>query len=112
MDLLGLDNWQYLNGGIVPWIKEGFATESTINQPVSIEVNSDIEPCSSTRITANEIIENLDNSDFAVWDARSPGEYSGDMVRSSRVRSEPYHRYIPLDCEHPIPQNQNYPDFQ
>ncbi len=84
MDLLGLDNWQYLNGGIVPWIKEGFATESTINKPVSIEVNSDIEPCSSTRITANEIIENLDNSDFVVWDARSPGEYSGDMVRSSR----------------------------
>jgi len=84
MDLLGLNNWQYLNGGVVPWIKEGFPTESTINQPNSIEINSDIKTCSVTRITASEIIEELDNSDFAVWDARSPGEYSGDIIRSAR----------------------------
>jgi thiosulfate/3-mercaptopyruvate sulfurtransferase len=84
MDLLGLNNWQYLNGGIVSWIKEGFPVESIVNQPNSIEVNAVIEPCPNTRITASEIIEGLDNSDFAVWDARSPGEYSGDIIRSAR----------------------------
>ena len=84
MDLLGLNNWQYLNGGIVSWIKEGFPVESIVNQPNSIEVNAVIEPCPNTRITASEIIEGLDNSDFAVWDARSPGEYSGDTIRSAR----------------------------
>lgn len=84
MDLLGLNNWQYLNGGIVPWIKDGFPTESTVNQPNSIEVNSVVEPCSMTRILADEIINSLENSDFAIWDARSPGEYSGDIIRSSR----------------------------
>ena len=36
MDLLGLNNWCYLNGGIVAWIKEGFVTESQANQPNSI----------------------------------------------------------------------------
>ena len=40
MDLLGLNNWQYLNGGAVAWIKEGFPIESNSNQPKSIEVNS------------------------------------------------------------------------
>ena len=84
MDLLGLNNWQYLNGGIVPWIKDGFPDESTVNQPNSIEVNSVVEPCSMTRILADEIINSLENSDFAIWDARSPGEYSGDIIRSSR----------------------------
>ena len=84
MDLLGLNNWQYLNGGIVPWIKDGFPTESTVNQPNSIDVNSVVEPCSTTRILADEIINSLENSDFVIWDARSPGEYSGDIIRSSR----------------------------
>ena len=84
MDLLGLNNWQYLNGGAVAWIKEGFPIESNSNQPKSIEVNSIEEPCPNTRILAEEILDNLDNSDFAIWDARSPGEYSGDIIRSSR----------------------------
>lgn len=84
MDLLGLHNWQYLNGGIVSWIKEGFTTESLANQPKSIEVDAIIEPCAKTRILADEIISSLDNPDFAIWDARSHGEYTGDIVRSSR----------------------------
>ena len=33
LDLLGLPNWSYLNGGIVPWIKEGFVTEAGTVQP-------------------------------------------------------------------------------
>jgi thiosulfate/3-mercaptopyruvate sulfurtransferase len=84
MDLLGLNNWQYLNGGIVPWIKEGFATESSVNQPNSIEVDAVTVTCAKTRIVADEIIASIDNADFAVWDARSPGEYTGDTVRSAR----------------------------
>ena len=38
----------------------------------------------TTRIVADEIIDCLDNKDFAIWDARSPGEYCGDVIRSSR----------------------------
>ena len=84
MDLLGLNNWQYLNGGIVSWIKEGFPTEATSNQPVSIDALATIEPCTKTRILADEIIDLLNRADFKVWDARSHGEYTGDMVRSAR----------------------------
>jgi len=84
MDLLGLNNWQYLNGGIVAWIKEGFPTQSTANQPASIPAIPTIEPCNKTRIVADEIINSLDNTDFKVWDARSHGEYTGDTVRSAR----------------------------
>ena len=42
LDLLGYQNWSYLNGGIVAWIREGFATEhrlisqSPLNACVSI----------------------------------------------------------------------------
>ena len=83
LDLLGFQNWSYLNGGIVAWIKEGFVTEAEANQPVASESSvSIINP--AVLISADEIIGQLGQQDFAVWDARSPGEYSGNMVRSAR----------------------------
>ena len=83
LDLLGYENWSYLNGGIVAWIREGFITQSQANRP----------PASSTAVSiakpkvlvnAEEIIDKLGHANFAIWDARSPGEYRGDMVRSAR----------------------------
>lgn len=83
LDLLGFQNWSYLNGGIVAWIKEGFVTEAEANQPVASDSSvSIINP--AVLISADEIIGQLGQPDFAVWDARSPGEYSGNMVRSAR----------------------------
>ena len=85
LDLIGLNNWSYLNGGIVAWINEGHMTESTVNAPkrCSAEIGSTFANPSAV-IHANEIIAKLDSSDFAVWDARSPAEYSGAMVRAAR----------------------------
>jgi thiosulfate/3-mercaptopyruvate sulfurtransferase len=83
LDLLGYENWSYLNGGIVAWIKEGFVTESEANQPVTSETTVSIAK-PEVLISADEIISQLDKANFAVWDARSPGEHSGNMVRSAR----------------------------
>ncbi len=85
LDLLGLSNWSYLNGGIVSWIKEGFATETEANQPQSIDTNTASGFINTDAIISkHQIIASLGNDDFAVWDARSPGEYSGTMVRAAR----------------------------
>jgi len=84
MDVLGLNNWTYLNGGIVPWIKESFVTESTANQPTSIEPIASPSQSTDARITSDEIVKLLNDPTFAVWDARSPGEYTGDIIRSAR----------------------------
>ena len=83
LDLLGLHNWSYLNGGIVPWIKEGFATEAGAVQPQSNTLQiSFAKP--EFRIELGQILAALDKPNFAIWDARSPGEYSGNMVRAAR----------------------------
>ena len=88
LDLLGYPNWSYLNGGIVAWINEGFATHGVGNDtsrsvspplPAQVEI---VNP--SVLISADQIISQLGNPAFAVWDARSPGEYSGDIVRSAK----------------------------
>ena len=83
LDLLGYENWSYLNGGIVAWLKEDFVTESEANQPVTSETTVSIAK-PEVLISADEIISQLDKANFVVWDARSPGEYSGNMVRSAR----------------------------
>ena len=85
LDLIGLHNWSYLNGGIVAWINEGHVTESTINMPKSCcaGIGSTFANPSAS-IHVDEIIARLDSSDFAIWDARSPAEYSGQMVRAAR----------------------------
>jgi thiosulfate/3-mercaptopyruvate sulfurtransferase len=86
LDLLGLTHWSYLNGGIVPWIKEGFTTEAEANQPQSISTNTASEFINPRAlISTQQIMASLDNDNFSVWDARSPGEYSGAMVRAARA---------------------------
>lgn len=84
LDLMGFNNWHYLNGGIVSWIKEGFPTDSTINEPDSCQPKplSIINP--RVKISADEINASLGSENFAIWDARSPGEFSGTMVRAAR----------------------------
>ena len=83
LDLLGLPNWCYLNGGIVPWVKEGYATEAGTVQPRSNNIDiSFAKP--EAKIELAQIRAALDDPNFAVWDARSPAEYSGSMVRAAR----------------------------
>jgi thiosulfate/3-mercaptopyruvate sulfurtransferase len=83
LDLLGYSNWSYLNGGIVSWIKEGFPTQSEANQPTSLSIEVSIAN-PDRRSDVESITSTLDDANFAVWDARSPGEFCGDMVRSAR----------------------------
>ena len=84
LDLMGFDNWSYLNGGAVAWIKEGFPTESNPNQPLSTQPDPTSIINAKTKISAAEIMAAIGSADFAVWDARSPGEFSGSTVRSAR----------------------------
>ena len=84
LDLMGFNNWCYLNGGIVPWIKEGFPTESSANQPASMDTKPHSITNPQVKISADEINDSLGSADFAIWDARSPAEFTGSMVRAAR----------------------------
>ncbi len=82
LDVIGHQQYSYLNGGIHAWIKEGHAKESTINkpEPSSIELNFDLSPVASV----DYIINSLDDPETAIWDARSPGEYSGERIMAKK----------------------------
>ena len=82
LDVIGHNNYSYLNGGIHAWRGEGLDTETTANQPESNEVSVTIDSAQLT--SAEDIMASLDNNDFAVWDARSPGEHNGTKVLAQR----------------------------
>ena len=85
MDLVGLHNWSYLNGGIVAWIKEGFPTESSPNLPNAGQACiGDDFAYPAVSISADEIIASMGDNDFVIWDARNPAEYSGEIVSAAR----------------------------
>ncbi|CAI8345103.1 MAG: Thiosulfate sulfurtransferase [Porticoccaceae bacterium UBA1117] len=85
LDLLGLTNWSYLNGGIVSWIKEGYVTEAGVNKPQSVDqVLVDGFTLPQRLISMEQLKASLGVAQFTIWDARSPDEFSGADARAER----------------------------
>ncbi len=82
LDVLGHDRYSYLNGGIHAWhaAKLPLQTEAQQPRPTVYEASITAEP----RADLNFILQNLKTPNFAVWDARSRGEYDGSKVFARR----------------------------
>lgn len=78
LDAVGCKQYSYLNGGLHAWAKENHPVESTINQSGTTEVSLSLN--SSVIASREYILDNLDNSNVMIWDARSPEEFSGERV--------------------------------
>lgn len=83
LDVIGHRRWSYLNGGMVAWRNEGFPVTDEIPDIAATDnqVSLDLSPVAEVE----EILSNLSNEDFVVWDARSEEEYDG--VRSLAARA-------------------------
>jgi len=88
LDVIGHNNYHYLDGGLVAWLGENRETESGASKNNSVDSNDssfiEVEIDTALIVTADNIIESLSNENFIVWDARSPQEYSGEKVLSAR----------------------------
>ena len=83
LDIISHPHYHYLDGGLVAWLEEHRATETGIkeNTPTSsyvVNINQDLI------VTADNIIESLDDDNFIIWDARSSHEYHGKKVLAAR----------------------------
>ena len=83
LDCLGHTRYSYLNGGLVAWRAEGLPTSSTETLPTASVYQAELRnpDCS---LTKEQILQRLGQPDFAIWDARSPAEYTGEKVISAR----------------------------
>ena len=82
LDVIGHKNYSYLNGGIHAWLKEGHPAESEPNQTTPTDVSLSIDE--SVIASKDYILTHLENANVAIWDARSPAEYSGEKVLAMR----------------------------
>jgi thiosulfate/3-mercaptopyruvate sulfurtransferase len=83
LDMIGHSRYSYLNGGIHAWLKAGLETESGHNTPQASTFTVTALQ-SGFALTKDEILARLGQTDFAIWDARSAQEYSGEKVISQR----------------------------
>ena len=82
LDVIGHSNSSYLNGGIHAWRSAGMTQSTTAEtrQPTqqNITINSDYIA------EIKDILPRLGQKDMAIWDARSPLEYSGEKVLAAK----------------------------
>jgi thiosulfate/3-mercaptopyruvate sulfurtransferase len=82
LDVLGHDQYSYLDGGLVAWLNAGqpVASGPVTVQPVPYRatINQDLLR------TKKWVLTHLEDPDLQVWDARSPEEYRGERVNALR----------------------------
>lgn len=82
LDVLGHRRSAYLNGGLYTWVNEGHITETTQNSGSPSDFCASID--NSVIAEVEDILPNLGSDNFAIWDARSAGEYDGSKVFAQR----------------------------
>lgn len=83
LDVIGHSRWSYLNGGFIAWCNEGHPTQEEIPSRQAIE--RDIHINTDVVTEAEDIMAQLDNDNFLVWDARSLAEYTGERVLAQKA---------------------------
>lgn len=96
LDILGHRNYSYLNGGLTAWLKLGLPLENNRNDepgressaistsPSCESSNFVAEPDRNLMVDMQAVLEQIDDPDTIVWDARSEGEYNGSKVTAQR----------------------------
>ncbi|MFW3616352.1 sulfurtransferase [Billgrantia antri] len=84
LELIGHTRYSYLNGGIHAWHQAGLPASRESTSPTPSEYEAEVlHP--QVAIDRFELQERLGEKGFAVWDARSPGEYRGEKGENKRL---------------------------
>lgn len=86
LEIIGHQRWAYLNGGLQAWRGENRPLSRTehISAPSPIERSVEIALHEQHRATSGDIMAQLGTDDFAIWDARSLEEHTGERAVSQR----------------------------
>ncbi|GAB3383004.1 rhodanese-like domain-containing protein [Spongiibacter taiwanensis] len=82
LDAIDHQLYSYVDGGLHAWLAEGHPVESGEHQASPTRVSVEINTTPIAEI--EDFIHLLDNAQLAIWDARSPQEYSGEKVVAAR----------------------------
>jgi thiosulfate/3-mercaptopyruvate sulfurtransferase len=82
LDVIGHQHYSYLNGGIHGWLAAGLPIESVARTalPKTVAISLHSEPCADI----DYVLAHYRDADHVIWDARSPEEFDGSLVRALR----------------------------
>lgn len=83
LDVIGHANYSYLNGGIHAWLAAGLPVEAQPNQACASNYTATFRDGASADI--DYVLAHYADADHMIWDARSPEEFAGSMVRAQRA---------------------------
>ncbi len=83
LDMIGHTRYSYLNGGIHAWLQAGLNTDRAQQSAIKSDYTV-AELDHQFELTKDQILERIGQDDFAIWDARSEKEYTGEKVISIR----------------------------
>ncbi len=82
LDVIGHRNYRLLDGGIIAWQAAGLPTVNQSAPRPASHYAVTIDP--KQIVTAESIMARLGDPDFAIWDARSAAEHSGERAVAAR----------------------------
>lgn len=82
LDVIGHTKYSCLDGGLRAWLDDGLPVEQARPDvaPSSLQIQIHPEPIADR----DYLLEHVGDPDLAIWDARSPGEYSGERLNARR----------------------------
>ncbi len=87
----GINDFSYLNGGLLAWQEAGNEVVSPAENASSTDTNTSVDALdihfpldSPHKVTAKQIVDSLPNKDLFLWDTRSYAEWNGENVRAQR----------------------------
>ena len=83
LDVIGNNNWRYLDGGLHAWYAAALplSREPSTRPRTDIAIDIDTGPIAE----AEDILSELDDPGFLVWDCRSADEFAGRRVTAARA---------------------------
>ena len=82
LDVIGHEDWRYLDGGLHAWRGAGLplVTGGVEPSPANVSICIHREPIMETE----EIMGRLDDPELVIWDCRSAAEYRGERMAAAR----------------------------
>lgn len=82
LDVLGHTRYSFLNGGIHAWLAAGLPTESQPRSATPSPYNAVLQDGPNADL--DYVLAHHRDADHVIWDARTPEEFNGSLVRAQR----------------------------
>lgn len=82
LEVIGHRHYSFLNGGIHAWLAAGLPVEARPNASKPASYTARITEAANADLAY--VLAHHRDADHVIWDARSPDEYNGSLVRAQR----------------------------